>query len=97
MRVGVSAKVGAIQGRFERTGHWITGDRTQSSRNIGWEFLFVAIDDHSRIAFTRIYADERKESAVSFVQAATQYFAGLGITIERVITDNGSAFRSHAF
>jgi len=57
----------------------------------------VAIDDYSRIAFTQMYPDERKESAVSFVQAATQYFAELGITIERVITDNGSAFRSHAF
>lgn len=84
-------------GRFERTGHRITGDRTQATRGIGWEFLFVAIDDHSRIAFTQMYPDERKESAVSFVQAATQYFASLGITIERVITDNGSAFRSHAF
>jgi hypothetical protein len=76
-------------GRFERTGHRITGDRTQCSRNLGWEFLFVAIDNHSRIAFTRKYSDERKESAVSFVQAAIQYFAKLGITIERVITDNG--------
>ena len=84
-------------GRFERTGHRITGDRTQATRGIGWEFLFVAVDDHSRIAFTQMYPDERKESAVSFVQAATEYFAKLGVTIERVITDNGSAFRSHAF
>ena len=57
-------------GRFERTGHRITGDRTQTTRGIGWEFLFVAIDDHSRIAFTQMYPDERKESVVSFVQAA---------------------------
>ena len=84
-------------GRFERTGHRITGERTQATRGIGWEFLFVAIDDHSRIAFTQMYPDERKQSAVSFVQAATEYFGKLGVTIERVITDNGSAFRSHAF
>ncbi len=85
------------RGRFERGGHRITGDRTQNSRHIGRECLFVAIDDHNRIAFTQIYPDERKESAVRFVQAATQHFAGLGIPIERLITDNGSAFRSHAF
>lgn len=84
-------------GRFYRIGHRITRNRTQCSHNIGWEFLFVAIDDHCRIAFTQRHPDERKESAVSFVQAATQYFAALGITIERVITDNGSAFRSHTF
>jgi len=84
-------------GRFERIGHGITGDRTQATRGIGWEFLFVAIDDHSRIAFTQMYPDESKESSVSFVQAATKYFARLGTPIERVITDNGSAFRFHAF
>jgi transposase InsO family protein len=84
-------------GRFDRTGHRITGEQTQCSRSIGGEFLFVAIDDHSWIAFTQMHPDERKESAVSFVQAATQYFARLGIPIERVITDNGSAFRSHPF
>lgn len=84
-------------GRFERVGHRITGDRTRSSRHIGWAFLFFAIDDHSRIAFTQMYPDEREESAVCFGQAATEYFAGLGIPIERLITDNGSAFRSHAF
>lgn len=84
-------------GRFERIGHWISGDRTQCSRGIGWEFLLAAIDDHSRVAFTLMYPDERKESAVSCVRAVTRYFAELGITIERVTTDNGSAFRSHAF
>ena len=56
----------------------------------------MAIDDHSRIAFTQIYPDERKDSAVSFLRAATEHFARLGVTLERVITDNGSAFRSHA-
>ena len=80
-------------GKFNRIGHRITGDRTQATRGIGWEFLFVAIDDHSRIAFTQMYPDERKESAVSFVQAATEYFAKLGVTIERVITDNHLSYR----
>lgn len=84
-------------GRFAQTGHRITGDRTQKTRGIGWEFLFVAIDDHSRTAFTQLYPDERKESAVSFLHAATHYFASLNTPIQRLITDNGSAFRSQAF
>jgi transposase InsO family protein len=84
-------------GRFDKVGHRITGDRTQRARNIGWEFLFVAIDDHSRIAFTQLYPDEKKESAVDFLRAATKYFAKLRVPIQRVITDNGPAFHSAAF
>jgi transposase InsO family protein len=57
----------------------------------------VAVDDHSRIAFTRTYPDEKQASAVDFVQQATRYFADLQVPIERVLTDNGSAFRSAAF
>lgn len=77
-------------GRFERVGHRITGDRTgqSSSRGVGWEFVHVAIDDHSRIAFTRILPDERKESAVAFLAAALAYYASLGVTVSRVMTDN---------
>lgn len=84
-------------GRFEDVGHRITADRSRRSRHVGWEFLFVAVDDHSRIAFTQIYPDERKASATAFIQAATHYFAQLRIPIERVITDNGPAFRSAMF
>ncbi len=84
-------------GRFDKVGHRITGDRTQRARNIGWEYVFVAIDDHSRIAFTQMYPDEKKESAVDFLRAATGYFAGLRVPIQRLITDNGPAFHSAAF
>jgi transposase InsO family protein len=84
-------------GRFDKVGHRITGDRTQRARHIGWEHVFVAIDDHSRIAFTRMYPDEKKESAVAFLQEATRYFAGLRVPIQRLITDNGPAFHSAAF
>lgn len=84
-------------GRFDKVGPRITGDRRQRARNIGWEYLFVAIDDHSRIAFTRMYPDERKESATDFLRCATDYFAKLGVPIERLITDNGPAFRSAVF
>ncbi|AOY00687.1 IS481 family transposase [Jeongeupia sp. USM3] len=83
--------------RFEQVGHRITGDRRQNSRNSGWEYLFVAIDDHSRIAFTRLYPDERRASAIDFLRAANDYFKTLGVPLQRLITDNGPAFRSHDF
>jgi transposase InsO family protein len=86
-------------GRFERVGHRITGDRTgqSNSRGVGWEYVHVSIDDASRIAFSQILPNERKESAVTFLKAAIAYYASLGITVERVMTDNGSCYRSTAF
>lgn len=86
-------------GRFERVGHRITGDRTgqSNSRGVGWEFVHVCIDDASRIAFSQILPDERKESAVAFLAAALAYYASLGVTVTRVMTDNGSCYRSKAF
>lgn len=86
-------------GRFDRVGHRITGDRTGQSlsRGIGWEFVHVCIDDASRVAFSQILPDERKESAVAFLKAAIAYYASLGVTVSRVMTDNGSCYRSKAF
>src|SRR3954469_11749946 len=86
-------------GRFDRVGHRITGDRTGQSkrRGVGWEFVHVCIDDASRVAFSQILPDEKKESAVAFLRATVAYYANLGVTITRVMTDNGSCFRSKAF
>jgi transposase InsO family protein len=85
-------------GRFDRVGHRITGDRRQGeSRGAGWEFVHVAIDDASRIAFSRIMPDEKKESAVAFLKATVAYYQSLGVTVARVMTDNGSCYRSKAF
>jgi len=86
-------------GRFNRIGHRITGDRTGQSNNrgVGWEFVHVAIDDHSRIAFAKIMANEKKRSAIAFLKAALAYYASLGIKVERVMTDNGSCYKSFAF
>jgi transposase InsO family protein len=86
-------------GKFERIGHRITGDRTgqSNSRGVGWEFVHVCIDDASRIAFTQIKPDERKPSAVAFLKASVAYYASLGVKVERVMTDNGSCYRSFAF
>jgi len=86
-------------GRFNRIGHRITGDRTgqSNSRGVGWEFVHVCIDDASRIAFTQIKPDERKRSAVAFLKASVAYYASLGVTVARVMTDNGSCYKSFAF
>jgi transposase InsO family protein len=85
--------------RFTTVGHRITGDRTKHSLRgrTGWEFVHVCIDDASRIAFTKIMADEKRESAVAFLKAALAYYASLGITVHRVMTDNGACYRSRAF
>jgi transposase InsO family protein len=85
-------------GRFERVGHRITGDRRQGeTRGAGWEYVHVCIDDASRLAFSQILPDEKKESAVAFLKAAVAYYQSLGVTIARVMTDNGSCYRSKAF
>jgi transposase InsO family protein len=84
-------------GRIDGAGHRITGDRRGQKRGTGWEFLHVCIDDASRLAYTEILPDERKESAVAFLERAIAWFATLGVSVERVMTDNGSAYKSHAF
>ena len=90
-------------GRIDGIGHRITGDRTgQSGRRgrgegLGWEYLHVAIDDASRLAYTALMPDEKKESAVRFLQDALAWFEAHGVGVERVMTDNGSAFKSKLF
>jgi transposase InsO family protein len=85
-------------GRFERIGHRITGDPQQGkSRGAGWEFVHVCIDDASRLACSEILPDEKKESAIAFLKAAIAYYQSLGVTVQRVMTDNGSCYRSKAF
>ncbi len=85
-------------GKFARAGHRATGDPRQGeSRGIGWEFVHVCVDDHSRLAFSQILASERKEDAVAFLHAAVAWYRKLGIRVERVMTDNGSCYRSKAF
>jgi transposase InsO family protein len=85
-------------GRFEAEGHRVTGDRQAGrSRGAGWEFVHVCIDDASRIAFSQILPDEKKESAVAFLRAAVAYYLALGVAVQRVMTDNGSCYRSRAF
>jgi len=84
-------------GRIERMGHRITGDPRDNTDGAGWEFLFVAVDDHARIGFTQMKPNERRSCAIAFLRASVRYFVQLGITVRRVLTDNGSAFRSKRF
>jgi transposase InsO family protein len=84
-------------GRIERIGHRITGNRRDTRRGAGWEILHVAIDDAARLAYSEVLPDERKASAVAFLDRALAWFARHGVTVERIMTDNGSAYRAHAF
>ena len=86
-------------GRFDKVGHRITGLHAEQvrTRRAGWEFVHVCIDDASRVAFTQIMPNERKESAIAFLVAAIAYYQRLGVTVQRVMTDNGSCYRSKAF
>jgi len=63
----------------------------------GFEALHVAIDDHSRLAFTQILPDQKKETTVDFLHSAVEYFARHGISVRALLTDNGSSYRSHQF
>jgi transposase InsO family protein len=86
-------------GRFHRVGHRITGDRTgqSNSRGVGWEYVHICIDDASRIAFADIFPDEKAVSAIAFLKAAVAYYQSLGITVTRVMTDNGSCYKAKDF
>jgi transposase InsO family protein len=88
-------------GRILRPGHRVTGDR--SSRQLttgglgiaGWEFVHVMVDDHSRLAYVEVLADERGATAADFLRRGTAWFAERGITVKRVLSDNGACYRSH--
>lgn len=84
-------------GRFDQPGHRITRKRSHGSPRQGFEHVFVATDDHSRLTFASIHEDELGQTACRFLREAVAWFAGLGIKITRILTDNGSPFRSHAF
>jgi len=87
-------------GRFSRAGHRVTGDRHGQSnhRGIGWEFVHLAIDDASRLAYVEVLADERGPAVAGFLRRAAAFFARHGIRrIEQVMTDNGSGYISLRF
>jgi transposase InsO family protein len=84
-------------GRFQAVGCRITGNRRGRIHRAGWEYIHVAIDDHSRIAFSQILPDQKAHSAAAFLHAALDYYARLGISVSRLLTDNGPCYRSGLF
>ena len=95
-------------GRILKPGHRVTGRRKQTKTtytpdgrrigDAGWEFVHVAVDDHSRLAYAEVLADEKGETAVGFLRRAVAFFARHDIQVERLMTDNGSPYvsRVHA-
>jgi len=80
-------------GKFNRIGHRIG----QSKSRRGWEYVHLAIDDHARLAYSEILPDEKRTSCLRFLFNALRFFRGFGVRVERIMTDNGSSFRSHRY
>jgi transposase InsO family protein len=86
-------------GRIARPGHRVTGrvsggGHHRRAYDLGWEFVHVAIDDATRLAYAEVLADEKGQTAVGFLRRAVAFFASFGIDVERLLTDNGPAYRS---
>src|SRR5260221_10628775 len=84
-------------GRIDRLGHRITGERRGRTGVAGWGYLFGAVDDHARIAFTQIRKCERGADAVAFLGAALRHYESLGVTVTQVLTGNGRGVRNKRF
>ncbi|MFN8067128.1 MAG: IS481 family transposase [Vicinamibacterales bacterium] len=84
-------------GKIAGVGHRIHGDRRRRARGIGWEHVHVAVDDHSRIAFVEVLADQEGPTCAAFLERAVAWFAARGITVQRVLSDNGSGYVSRVF
>ena len=82
---------------FHRTGHRITGNRHKQSRGAGYQVLHVCSDDHSRAAYMEVLPDEKKETTSAFLQRALWHFQGKGVQVRKLLTDNGSPYRSKDF
>jgi transposase InsO family protein/transposase-like protein len=81
-------------GRIGRPGHRVNGDRRTQTRGIGWEFVHVAVDDATRLAYVEVLDDEKGPTAAGFLRRAVAFFRRYGIRVERVLTDNGSCYRA---
>jgi transposase InsO family protein len=94
-------KLGRIQGG---AGHRVTGTKRGSptktnaagkrERQVGWEYVHIAIDDATRLAYVEVLSDEKALTAIGFLRRAVKHYASYGITVEQLLTDNGSAYRS---
>jgi transposase InsO family protein len=85
-------------GRIDRPGHRVTGDRSdrRNQGKKGWEYVHIAVDDYSRLAYAEVLGDEKAKTAVGFLRRAVRFYRRYGIRVEAVISDNGSAYASIA-
>jgi transposase InsO family protein len=81
-------------GRIGRPGHRVNHDRRSRSRGIGWEYVHIAVDDATRLAYVEVLADEKGPTAAGFLRRAVAFFRRWGIRVERVLTDNGPCYRA---
>ena len=81
-------------GRIRGIGHRIHGDCARRARGVGWEFAHVCVDDYSRAAYVEVLADEKGPTAAGFLDRAVRWFAGLGVRVERVLSDNGGCYKA---
>ena len=81
-------------GRIGRPGHRVNGDRRTRTRGIGWEYVHVCVDDATRLVYVEVLDDEKAVTAIGFLRRAVAHFAAFGVRVERVMTDNGSAYRA---
>ena len=84
-------------GRIGQIGHRIHGDRRRATRGIGWEYVHVAVDDHSRVAYVEVLGDQLGTTCAAFLQRAIAWLRTRGITTRRVMSDNGSGYVSRAW
>ena len=87
-------KLGRISGFH---GHRITGDRSRRRKGAGWDYVHVAIDDRTRIAYAEVLRDERSETTAAFLRRALAWYRTLGIRVRRILTDNGSGYIGRRF
>ena len=86
-----------VLGKIGRVGHRIHENRRTRVTGIGWEYTHVAIDDHSRLAYSEVLDDETAETTAGFFRRAVAWYAAQGIVVERLLTDNGGVYRSLYF
>jgi transposase InsO family protein len=84
-------------GRIDGIGHAIHGDRRRRSRGVGWEVVFVCVDDYTRLAYAEMHPAENAACATRFFRRALRWFESLGVRCERVLTDNAKCYESTVF
>ncbi|MFZ5853114.1 MAG: IS481 family transposase [Chloroflexota bacterium] len=78
-------------------GHRVSGDRRGQARGAGWDVLHVALDDATRLVYAELLPDEKGRTAARFLVRALRWFRAQGVVVRRLLTDNGSAYRSRVF